>query len=84
MVVQTGVGGELAGEIGRQEVAAEGEADGGGGEGGLGWVVGGGEVGGGVERGDGSHPSELGRVIREGGKVFGVEVREEVGIGGVE
>ena len=48
MVVQAGVGGELAGEIGRQEVATEGEADAGGGEGGLGWVVGGGEVGGGV------------------------------------
>ena len=74
MVVQTGGGGQLAGEVGGQEVAAEGEADGGCGEGGLGGVVGGGEVGGGVGGGEGGHPGELGGVGGEGGEVFGVEV----------
>ncbi|KAH9826607.1 hypothetical protein Tdes44962_MAKER00571 [Teratosphaeria destructans] len=73
VVVQAVGGGDRGGGLGREEVALEVEAD-------LGGLEGGGEGGGwGL-----LHPFEFGGVGGQGGEVFGVEVCEEGGGGGVE
>lgn len=67
----------LSGEAGREEVAAEVEAEGGRGEGLLGWRVDGFLLRFGI---DGSHPGHGGGVRRQGGEIFRVERGKEVGV----